>query len=79
MSPIESAPVHVISFNVTGKGNVPELDPEFMVDGEKWIPSNTYEIAGGQTIIFGIMATMPMELPAKGYQFRVKAWIREVL
>lgn len=79
VSLLESAPVHKISFNVTGKGGVPDLNPQFTVDGEKWLPNCIYEIAGGQTIMFGITATLPVDMPAKGYQFRVGIIKREVL
>lgn len=79
VSLMESAPVHRISFYVTGKGGVPDLNPQFTVDGVKWLPTHVYEIAGGQTIMFGITATMTPEIPPGGYQFKVGVIKREVL
>lgn len=78
VSLMECAPIHKISFAVTGEGGVPDLDPQFTVDGEEWNRTATYDIAGGQTIIFGITATLPTEFSAKSYKFTVTPYIREV-
>ena len=78
VSLMESAPLQKISFAVTGQGGVPDLNPSFTVDGESWNRTATYDIVGGQTIIFSVTATLPTEFSAKAYKFTVTPIIREV-
>ena len=78
VSLMESAPLQKISFAVTGQGGVPDLNPSFTVDGESWNRTATYDIVGGQMIIFSVTATLPIEFSAKAYKFTVTPIIREV-
>ncbi len=80
ISLMESAPVHKITFNVTGTGGVTDLNPQFTVDGITWKKYEAYDIAGNQTIMFGITVTMPIEVdPSNDYRFRVSVIKQEVL
>lgn len=66
-----SAPTYDITYTISTNADLGSVSTTWTIDGETWVPSQSYPLAGGQTHELTLTMTIPLKEPDAKYTFWV--------